>query len=511
VRNKFSIALFTCLFFLINDRISFTQEILQRKVNIHFNSGTHKQYLDSINKQTKIDFVYSDAIRPEETDTINPGEYTLGLFLDKLFQNLNIQYVLRDDAIILSPQKQNVERPEKITVSGKIIARKNQPIPYATVYFARKSIGTLANGEGEFRFLIPPELKSDTLTISCMGYEDKLVPPSEYLNGNFEVRLKSAPIAIKSLTIRHEDPIEIVKKSFQNRFKNCPDKAVLLTAFFREASRQDDEYISLSEALIEVSKSSYLSGAEDLIRLVKGRNGTNTQKSELVNLTVEGGLYNGLRLDVAKYTSYFYSETCDQEYNYRLIKTIFLGERETFVVGFEMKIGLNYAGYRGKLYIDAESYALVRAEFELSPQGISFAKSVLVKKSPRGFSATPAEAKYEVEYRFYNNVWNLYYAKSEIQIKVVKTRGNKDKGFSCNFISTSEFVITGIADKPDERIKARESAGPNDVLVEQVKNTGVSFWNEDNIILPEEPLLKTISKLQDDGIIKPEPPELGKE
>ncbi len=511
MRNKITIALITSSLLLTTFRVSFSQDILRRNVILTFSTATHEQYLDSIFKQTGIEFVYSDAIGPNNSDTIIPGNYTVGAVLDSLFVNKNIYYVLREDAIILSPRPNKGQTDEKIIISGKVISHRNQSVPFATVYFEKKSIGTLANGEGEFRFIIPPDLVKDTLTVTCIGYADVKVTPEEYLAGTLEIKLKTVPLQIKSLVIRHEDPNEIIEKSFENRHKNYSSKPVLLTAFFREASKQDEDYISLSEAVVEVSKSSYSSSAEDLIRLVKGRNGTNTQRSELVNLVVEGGLYNGLHLDVAKYTSFFYSETCLKEYNYKLLKTITISGRETHVIGFDMKTGQNDFGFRGKMYIDVESMALIRVEFELSPQGIDYAKSVLVKKTPRDFKATPLYAKYEVEYRFYNNVWNLYYAKSEINIKVVKTRGTKDKGFNCNFVSTSEFVITGQSKKPEERIRLRDSAGPNDVLVEQVKNTGNLFWSEDNIILPEEPLLNTISKLQEEGILKTNNQDLGKD
>jgi hypothetical protein len=221
----------------------------------------------------------------------------------------------------------------------------------------------------------------------------------------------------------------------------------------------------------------------------------------LVNLVVQGGLYNGLRLDVAKYGSFFYTSEALQEYNFRMIKTTVYNDRQTYIIGFKMKSGLNYAGFEGSLYIDVESLALVRSEFELCPEGIKYAKAALIKKTPKGFSAKPIYAKYQVEYRYYNNIWNLHYAHSEINIKVKKTGNKKKENFSCNFVSTSEFVVTGINDQISDKIRFRDSSKPGDVLVEQVEDTDDSFWADENIIMPEEPLINTIGKLQEKGLI----------
>ena len=479
--------------------IIIAQDNLLSKVDISFQHGTIQEYLDTMQHQLDAVFVYSDIIHPQAVVSIPEGRYSVKHVLDSLFKEQSVLYVSRNNLIILSPQTKSNINNERIVISGKVVSQKNIQIPFATIYIEYKSLGTIANAEGVFRFVLPTECSSDTLSISSLGYESVRISPNEYLTKNLEVRLKTSRIAIKDVIVRPEKPGNLVTASFNSIKDNYSNKHVIMNAFFRESSMQDNDYISLSEALIEIKKSSYTSGLNDLIRLVKGRNGTNISQSELVNLVVQGGLYNGLRLDVAKYGSYFYDENSQAECDYKMLRTIFFQDRLTYVIGFNSKEGVNYSGYEGKLYIDSESLALVRAEFNLSEQGIKYARSVLVKKTPKGFKAKPIYAKYEVEYRFYNNVWNLHYARSDFGIKVKKVRGKKNKGFSCNFISTSEFVVTGITNNPTKRIPFRATSKPNDVLVEQVKNTESTFWLNDNIILPEEPLLSTIQKLQLQG------------
>lgn len=499
-------------FVVISNQIS-AQKILSEKVTIRFDSAEKSVYLNEIKNQTGYDLLYSSAISPEEFVQISPGNYMVTQLLDTLFKKQNVAYIVRDKLLIISPQTENNRdiQDKRLIIEGRVVTKRDQPIPYAAVFFKSSSKGTIANHDGRFRFLINEEHFNDTLTITSMGYESEEILPEKYLTSELNVELKSVSFFIKDVIVRPDNVNEIVLKSFQSRNKNYSSTPVLLNAFFRETSMQNEDYISLTEAIIEISKSSYTSGAEDLIRLVKGRNGTNIQESELVNLKVEGGLYNGLRLDIVKYGSYFFGENMFDLCIYRKLKSTLFEGRQTYVIGFDMIEGLNVSGFKGKLYIDVESLALVRAEFEISPKGLKYARNELVKKRPRGYSAKPIYAKYIVEYRYYENTWNLYYAQSELKIKVKKERGRENKGFSCDFFSTSEFVITKKIEHADKRIRYRDAVTSNDVLVEQVKNTSSDFWSDDNVIIPEEPLLITINKLQSEGLLEQDSTNLVKE
>ena len=474
-------------------------EIVFNKVSIRFKAGTIEQYLDTIQSQNGVVFVYSDAIQPKNTTSIQEGLYTISQVLDSLFVNQSVMYVTRENLIILSPQNEQSIKSSKVVVMGAVVNQKQMPVPFATVFIENRSLGTIANNEGKFRFVLPANSVSDTLKVSSLGYESQLVYPNQYLTENLVIKLKRASIPLKEVVVRPEDPKYIVRESYDRIKKNYSNRHLIMNAFFREASKQDDDYISLSEALIEIKKSSYSSQLNDLVKLVKGRNGTNTSESELVNLVVEGGLFNGLRLDVVKYDSYFFGKDMLDECYYTLKNRIFINGRQTYVIEFKARENRDYAAYQGKLYIDVESLALVRAEFELSREGLKYSRSLLVKKRPRGYKVKPISAKYVVEYRYYNNVWNLHHARSDLSIRVKKVRGKENKGFSCVFTSSSEFVITGITENPDKKMPFKVVSKSNDVLVEQVAGTEPQYWINENIILPEEPLQNTILRLQEQG------------
>ncbi len=477
------------------------QELLERRISINFKKGTREQYLDTIKVQGNLRLLYTSRIHPHKNESVSIGNYTVKQLLDSLFNENDVSAIVRDDLLILSPLSKQGDYEGNVIVEGEVFEKRNKPVPFATIYLKGKSKGTISNSEGHFKLIIPLGLISDTLVINSMGFMPVEVPLEQGVSESIKVKLTPAYFPMKDIIIRPEDPDKLVMQSFRAIKENYNNKTSLLTAFFRESSRQNEEYISLTEAVIEINKSSYIKSTNDLIRIVKGRNGTNINQSELVNLVVEGGLYNGLRLDVVKYGSYFYGEKALEDCEFHMLKSVFYNERQTYVIGFDMKENEGYAGFRGKMYVDARTMALVRAEFELSPSGIQYARSLLIKKSPKNYKTRPLYAKYEVEYRHYKGLWNLHYARSELGIKVKKQRGRKNKGFTCNFTSTSEFVVTEQVFNAKSNIRYKQASKPNDVLVKQVQHTQGTYWTEDNIIVPEEPLQNTIKRLQEQGVL----------
>lgn len=72
-------------------------------------------------------------------------------------------------------------------VSGIVVDKANQPIPYANVVFKNSNIGIVTNEDG--RFYIESEKKYTTLIVSFVGFEDKEVELTKAINYNFRIQL----------------------------------------------------------------------------------------------------------------------------------------------------------------------------------------------------------------------------------------------------------------------------------------------------------------------------------
>ena len=157
---------------------------------------------------------------------------------------------------------------------------------------------------------------------------------------------------------------------------------------------------------------------------------------------------------------------------------------------------LHFPLFKGRIYIDKESYAIVKAEFSLSPKGIGYAQDMYVVRSPVNLKTKPLYANYFVNYRKINNKWNLDHVRSEVSLFIKRSRRKKRRNkISSVFTSVSEFVITNKDTADVYRFKNNEISKSNDILVKQISETDEDFWGKENIILPDEPLLETIVNL----------------
>jgi len=474
---------------------SMSQDILDQYIPLPPQELSVEQYLYHIKDITKLNLVYSSRIVEDRRIAIYSDSIQLRELLDTLFTEREIRYIMKDNMLIFSPQVQ--EQTTHIRVSGKVKNSKNdQPIPFATIFVPNSSIGTITNYEGAFELILPVEEKIDSLTVSCLGYKLQTIDIIEFLKGQVDILLKPSRFQIDELIVRPDDPKKLIMGAIENKRKNYSNEPVMFTAFFRESSKQNDKYISLSEAVIDIYKTSYNTDQIDMVKLVKGRRGTNVENSELINLVVEGGLYNSMQLDLMKYSVSFLDPEFFDYYEYELQKQINFNGRQTYVIGFTFKGNLAFPGFDGKIFLDVESLALVRSEFYFSEEGLDYTYDLLVRKAPMNLKISPKYGRYEVEYRYYDGKWNLNHALSEIALKVRKKRGRSNKGFTCQFSSSSEFVITGRNTENFERIKYREASRPGDILYDQIAQSEEGFWGNQTIIIPEEPLLETIKKLR---------------
>jgi hypothetical protein len=81
-----------------------------------------------------------------------------------------------------------------------------------------------------------------------------------------------------------------------------------MNAFYRETVKQDDQYINVSEAVIEILKAPYQNSfRNDLVRLEKGRQSPEVQPFKWMNFKLQGGPFTITQLDVVKNRKIFWT------------------------------------------------------------------------------------------------------------------------------------------------------------------------------------------------------------
>ena len=75
-------------------------------------------------------------------------------------------------------------------VSGVVVDRQNQPIPFANVVFKGSSEGIVTNEDG--KFYLESQKTYGTLLISSVGFSEKEITLEKPVNYNFKIVLSEA-------------------------------------------------------------------------------------------------------------------------------------------------------------------------------------------------------------------------------------------------------------------------------------------------------------------------------
>ena len=502
--------------FLLSFRISFGQKenssVLDKKISIEANNETVAAILDQISSQAQVFFSY-DAIliEAEKKTDISITDKTIKETLDSLFHAKFAYKVLGEQIIIAIPEGEEVkkkdidvekEKPKIIVFRGKVIDKEEKDaLPYSSIYIFRENIGTVSNNDGEFELKIPESMRQDTIIISCLGYRQRIQPIGQITDKNYQIFLDPSSVQLKEIKVTAINSDDIISKILSKIPLNYSRDVEIMTSFYREVLKQDNTYIDVAEALMEIRKTSYdNSFVQDKVKVIKGRKSLNVMPFKFVDFKIQGGPYYITKLDVVKTLDSFLDPEFRDFYKFSTEGIIEVDDRNTYVIYFKPKEKVDYPCYQGKLYVDMSSFALVQAEFSLSRTGLKFAHESLIKKKPKDFYVRPTRVDYKVSYRKANNKWHLSTARASISFRV---KSKEDKVNSI-FYSDSELLITDF--KPDDgtHYKKDEMFNSKDIFTEVVTNFEDGFWGDYNIIKPSEELQKSLLdySMKNDSLFK---------
>ncbi len=473
------------------------ERLLDREITLSQNTGEISMLLREIGRKGKFSFTYTSQINTQRYASVSQKRQTVQNHLSDIFRFDSIQIIEQNKKILLVPLiKKPINKVPYKLIKGLIIdKRSRRPLSYSNIFLNNKSTGTTSNAIGRFEIKINSSEFEDTLGISHIGYETIMLPVSNVDSGMLIIRLNAEHINIKGVVVKPLDPVYILTKAVEKIRKNYECRPVMLTGFFRESTQQDNKNVSLSEAIIHVYKESYSSAHDDQIKIFKGRKGNYSDQKEFVDFIVQGGLYNTMQLDIVKNLPSFLDADYFALYEYRLERTTMHFDRLTYIISYEQRSDVKYPCYKGRVYIDYETFAIVGADFEMPETGMTYAAGMYVKKSPRHTGVKPITADYSVFYRYYNGRWNLSNIRSQVLIHVKRKKDKQQDKFNSVFASVSEFVVTGKDTANVMRFKADEVSRPRDILEEQIGETDHEFWGSENIITPEEPIEKAILRI----------------
>jgi len=468
-----------------------------------FRAGSVKTInaLNLITKATGYNFTYdSRLINPEIKTEMTFSDVPLNVILDDILKRDSLVYSVIDKYIIISkavphpsPAKDTLTPAQSFYISGLIVDDETlEPLPFATVAIKNKGRGTVANSNGEYGINIPPDCLKDTLYVSYLGYIGRDIPVEASPGNNFTITMQKEFIPIPEIIIRTQVPQEIIYKTLSAIDENYGTTPAMLTGFYREGVLKKTELQNYSEAVLSIYKSAYdLTLFGDQIKVLKSRKIENSSASDTLAVRLKAGLSTCLELDGVKNTFDFINRENMPEYTYRITDIVSYDEEAAYVIDFEQKEHVENALYRGSVYINAEDFAILQADFELNPRYMNKMKDAFISSSARKFTTWPVSVKYSVSYRKVNSRYFLSHVRGDL----VFSSKQKRRLFNSTFNVFFELAITGNNLINVNRFEREELAPIHSVFTKTIISYDPGFWENLDFLKPEDNLLQALRNM----------------
>jgi hypothetical protein len=380
-----------------------------------------------------------------------------------------------------------------ITINGLLKdAKTGEKITYATITVPNTGIGTVTNSDGEFTLKVSTSVNAEFFEVSHVSYATTQFKISDAVGKDKTFYLDVKPIQLKELAVLPEDARGIVEKALGSVRKNYSEVPNMMTGFYRESIRQRRDYLSISEAVVDIYKASYTGMQNDQVRIFKGRKGSNVKKADTLMVHLQGGPNVSMLLDIVKNTGLSIALENLDNYQFKFETVVNIDDKLNWVIAFSPNVVNEEPLYYGKLYISQESMALTRAEFSLDLSDEDKAARVFVQKKPMGLVFMPMSTSYLVTYKPQNGKYYLNYVRVDLKFRC----DWKKRLFKNNYTVMSELAITDRREDNIAKFVNQEVFKANMVFAEKVQDlTDVDFWGDNNIIEPENSIQNAIKKL----------------
>lgn len=374
-----------------------------------------------------------------------------------------------------------------------IDSNTKSPLSFADITINGTNIRTVTNREGEFLLKVSNDLLDKKIIISFLGYETKEISIQNLKQKKNIISLNVSITELSQVKINvPKDAKTLVKTAISRKNKNYINEQTIMTAFYRETIKKRRKNASLSEAVVKIYKQPYISNKNDGIKLIKSRKNTNYSRLDTIALKLQGGPFSTLYADIVKYPEFIFTEDTFPYYKFSFEPSTEINNRQVYVVKFQQFSNVVSPFYYGKLYIDAETFALTSAIYSLNIENKQQATALFVRKKPNRVAVTILSADYRVDYKSKNGKW--YYGYSNIQL-AFKVKW-KNKLFSSNYSLNIEMAVTDWEKNITEKLKSKYSLKPSVILSDQASGfSDPEFWGKYNIIEPEKSIESAIKKI----------------
>jgi hypothetical protein len=383
-------------------------------------------------------------------------------------------------------------------VSGQVLhSYTKEPIEGALIEVEGKStVRIVTNSEGEFTIPLTDKGKSFMLRIGGMGFNQSI--HNYGINDktqNLTFYLEPREIRLKGINVEgYRDPQQLIEKMLSRRKEYEDKNSRQALGFFRERIQKRGKNLSLAEAVISVVKRSNTSDLNDLVFLNQLRKANNYRSIDSVAVKLQGGPFNILYTDLAKYPEIIFDATNLEYYKYVYLGTLDYNKQEVLQIAFEPRNDSKTPKFSGVLYLNKATFDLVRADLDLDVSNREKASKIFVKKKPEGMDIWPTMMHYQIDYAPKKDRWLLQYGKIDLEFRV----NWRSRLFRRTYQIEAEMAVTDWFDERNkDLIDEKARVRPNKVLIESIEGFyDPIFWENYTIIEPDSEIEKIITKIE---------------
>lgn len=497
--NKILVIILLFLFGIVN--LHSQNSVLEKKININAKNINLDKFFDQISKQTGYFFTYNPDFISEKTKiNYHTKNTSIKTVLNHILSDSSLVYKVIEDHIIICKNenvssfcKESTKNDNSIIkISGNIInSASKAPIPFASVGILNTTIGAISNENGSFNLKIKKTYIDSMFFVANIGFKTTLITVKK-LNTNNTINLTEEFISIQEVIIRSQDPVVILNKAISNIKKNYLQNTSVLSAFYREGVNTKKGIMNFGEAVINVYKAPYKPKLiSEKIKIIKSRKIINKKFSDTLLVKLKNGLYSGLQLDIIKHPVDFLIDINKNNYNYQITDIVTYGNKLAYVIDFSQKENIIDALYKGKIYVESLSYAIIACNFEFNFKVTGAKPNFILKKKFKNRTQTES-AKYQVSYRSINNQYFLSHVRADLGIKIKQ----KKHLFYSKYKLFFETVIFNIDTVNIKKFNRQDVEKRNHVFVDNHYSYDAYFWGENNFIKPENSIEKSLKKIK---------------
>lgn len=390
------------------------------------------------------------------------------------------------------------QQEESIRLHGRILASDTQkPLANASLTLHESNIASVTNQDGYFSILIPSSAERSHLIVRFLGYENLEVAVATLKDKNDnKIFLTPAAFKLGELQVVSGDGTHYVRSALRKIYANYPSQPNMMIAFYRESIKKGNNYISLVETVLDIYKASYRSLESDQAKIYIGRKASDASPRDTVLMKFQGGISAALLIDVAK-NPYEVFGSDGEDYNFHIEGIAHINNKPHYAISFSPKSWVEDIIYRGTAYIDTETHAFSKIDFQMNVEGRKDAANLFIRKKPSKMRVTVEKAAYSVDYIEKDGKWYFNHSNVNVSFKVRWT--NRLFGlFATTYSIGSEIAITDIYNQEVSRFPRKERIQSTDVIAEKIEHfQDPDFWGNYNVIEPEIEITQAIKKLSD--------------